>query len=156
MHAQSVALVLSLTTGLVTPQFHMAFEDHFETVQDAGDYTSNWMSKTHFGNAPMAHKTKRLLKQCVKGVLVTAPRETPEPGTVEEDQQVDLQDTENSREELADRSEATDILPPEEEDDPPGHMTETTPQQPAEPNVHWSLTGKGDEVQKKDGVARDL
>jgi hypothetical protein len=33
-HARSVALVLSLTTGYVSPQFHMKFDDFFETVQD--------------------------------------------------------------------------------------------------------------------------
>eukprot|EP00978_Attheya_sp_CCMP212_P037788 scaffold181389_cov64-Attheya_sp.AAC.3 len=31
-HSRSVALVLSLTTGLVSPQFHVEFDDFFETV----------------------------------------------------------------------------------------------------------------------------
>jgi hypothetical protein len=31
-HAKSISLVLSLTTGLVSPQFHCKFDDQFETV----------------------------------------------------------------------------------------------------------------------------
>jgi len=33
-HAKSVALVLNLQTGLVSPQFHVSFDDHFQTVKD--------------------------------------------------------------------------------------------------------------------------
>jgi hypothetical protein len=32
-HSRSVALVLSLTTGLVSPQYHIIFDDHFQTVR---------------------------------------------------------------------------------------------------------------------------
>ena len=38
-HAQSVALVLNLSTGLVSPQYHVAFDDQFETLKDHTDYT---------------------------------------------------------------------------------------------------------------------
>jgi len=31
-HAKSVGLVLSLTTGLVSPQFHVKYDDAFESV----------------------------------------------------------------------------------------------------------------------------
>jgi hypothetical protein len=34
-HARSVALVLSLTTGYMSPQFHVKYDDFFETVQDS-------------------------------------------------------------------------------------------------------------------------
>ena len=34
-HAQSVTLVLSLLTGLVSPQYHVLHDDRFETVGDA-------------------------------------------------------------------------------------------------------------------------
>ena len=43
-HASNVALVLNLATGLVSPQYHVVFDDHFSTV----DYLcskkqpSNW------------------------------------------------------------------------------------------------------------------
>ena len=33
-HARSVALVLNPRTGHVSPQFHLKFDDFFETVQD--------------------------------------------------------------------------------------------------------------------------
>ena len=33
LHAWSVALMSSLTTGLVSPQFHVVFDDHFQTVR---------------------------------------------------------------------------------------------------------------------------
>ena len=32
-HARSVTLILSLTTGLVSPQFHLQYDDFFETVR---------------------------------------------------------------------------------------------------------------------------
>jgi len=31
-HAKSVRLVLSLTTGLVSPQFHVKYDDTFESI----------------------------------------------------------------------------------------------------------------------------
>jgi hypothetical protein len=34
-HARSVSLILSLDTRYVSPQFHLKFDDFFETVQDA-------------------------------------------------------------------------------------------------------------------------
>ena len=33
LHAWSVALILSLTEGLVSPQFHVVFDDHLQTVR---------------------------------------------------------------------------------------------------------------------------
>jgi hypothetical protein len=33
-HAKSVALVLNLQTGLVSPQFHVSFDEHFTTIKD--------------------------------------------------------------------------------------------------------------------------
>lgn len=44
-HSQSVGLLLSLQTGLVSPQFHIKYNDLFETVIDAPSNTlpsSNW------------------------------------------------------------------------------------------------------------------
>jgi hypothetical protein len=34
VHAKSVALVLNLSTGLVSPQFHVKFDDHFSSLKD--------------------------------------------------------------------------------------------------------------------------
>ena len=48
-HARSVALVLSLITGYVSPQFHLKFDDFFETVQDAKSFPrSEWQRKAKF------------------------------------------------------------------------------------------------------------
>ena len=47
-HAQSVALVLNLATGLVSPQFHLKFDDLFETVKGQSTFPNNWKSATHF------------------------------------------------------------------------------------------------------------
>ena len=49
LHARSVALVLNIKTGIVSPQFHVAFDDMFETVNRVEDaYKNNWISTTHF------------------------------------------------------------------------------------------------------------
>ena len=48
-HARSVALVLNIKTGLVSPQFHVVFDDMFETVGKRGDsYELGWLTATHF------------------------------------------------------------------------------------------------------------
>jgi len=56
-HAKSVALVLSLKTGLVSPQFHCQFDDTFETVKglDASLLpVSQWQEKAYFVEAEEA------------------------------------------------------------------------------------------------------
>jgi len=50
-HAKSVALVLSLSTGNVSPQYHVQFNNLFETVtKENAQYLpkSEWQVKTHF------------------------------------------------------------------------------------------------------------
>jgi hypothetical protein len=50
-HAKSVALVLSLSTGNVSPQYHVQFDDLFETVTKENEKylpKSEWQHKTHF------------------------------------------------------------------------------------------------------------
>ena len=45
-HAHSVALILSLKTGLISPQFHCSFDDLFETALQPGTLpTSLWQVK---------------------------------------------------------------------------------------------------------------
>jgi hypothetical protein len=43
-HAQSVALVLNLSTGHVSPQYHLVFDDNFTTVPSLklGTVPTNW------------------------------------------------------------------------------------------------------------------
>jgi hypothetical protein len=50
-HSRSVHLVLNLETGLVSPQFHVAFDDHFETTRRGASLllpVSRWQEKAHF------------------------------------------------------------------------------------------------------------
>jgi hypothetical protein len=48
-HAWSVALVLSLSTGCMSPWFHMKFDNFFETAQDPKTRPkSMWQSLAHF------------------------------------------------------------------------------------------------------------
>ena len=44
-HAGNVALVLSLTTSLVSPQYHIIFDDDFSTVENLrlGTVPTNWV-----------------------------------------------------------------------------------------------------------------
>ena len=54
-HARSVALVLSLSTGLVSPQFHCSFDDLFETTTTKNQPylpLSMWQQKTYFVEGP--------------------------------------------------------------------------------------------------------
>jgi hypothetical protein len=47
LHARNVALVLDRQTGLVSPQFHVAFDPSFQTVKD-DTFKSLWQIKTGF------------------------------------------------------------------------------------------------------------
>ena len=54
-HAQSVALILSLSTGLVSPQFHVSFDDLFETTtKEEAQYLLN-----HFGSRRLTLSTSK-------------------------------------------------------------------------------------------------
>jgi hypothetical protein len=44
-HSKSVALVLNPRTGLVSPQFHVKFDDNFETVREHNDATHGQWKK---------------------------------------------------------------------------------------------------------------
>jgi hypothetical protein len=47
-HARSVALILNLQTGMVSPQYHVKFDDWFETLKDQATIKSEWQSLCHF------------------------------------------------------------------------------------------------------------
>jgi hypothetical protein len=54
-HSRKVALVLSLTAGHVSPQFHVVFDDLFETMRPSAGNTepaSFWQAKTGFVTSP--------------------------------------------------------------------------------------------------------
>ena len=46
-HAKNVALVLDRESGLVSPQFHVAYDSAFDSVRE-GDLNSNWQLKAGF------------------------------------------------------------------------------------------------------------
>jgi hypothetical protein len=51
IHARNISLVLNLTTGLSSPQFHVKHDEFFETVASrtgAPDTVSNWQSLAGF------------------------------------------------------------------------------------------------------------
>ena len=53
-HATSVAIILHPSTGLVSPQFHCVFDDHFETVDNLGAFAKLWS-----GNKPSKKDYRR-------------------------------------------------------------------------------------------------
>lgn len=58
-HARSVALVLNLSTGLVSSQFHVKFDEFFETVNDPdNEHPILWKIKTHFITEPQVMHPK--------------------------------------------------------------------------------------------------
>ena len=48
VHARSVALVLSLSTGHVSPQFHLKFDPHFDTVRSISLPHTAWQRACYF------------------------------------------------------------------------------------------------------------
>jgi hypothetical protein len=61
-HARTVSLILSLDTGLVSPQFHCSFDDLFETTRAAQIHlmpTSKWQAKCHFEDVKDATRLLR-------------------------------------------------------------------------------------------------
>jgi len=49
-HAQSVHMILSMQNGHISPQFHVCFDDMFETIKDMVNIPpSSWQAKTRLG-----------------------------------------------------------------------------------------------------------
>ena len=68
-HAQSVALVLSLTTGLVSPQFHVSFDTTFQTMKKSfggHEPPSMWQAKAGFVEGEQI-KTTKVRKEPMRG-----------------------------------------------------------------------------------------
>jgi hypothetical protein len=49
-HARSVGNLLSLTTGLVSPQFHVRYDDTFQTLRNSTIMRSVWQELAGFAN----------------------------------------------------------------------------------------------------------
>ena len=58
-HSRSVALVLNPATGLASPQYHVRYDNLFETVEDANRRVEcNWQHLCHFRDTPQPSKPK--------------------------------------------------------------------------------------------------
>jgi hypothetical protein len=60
-HARTVALVLSMETGLASPQFHVVMDPTFQTMREAFGAklpTSQWQEKCHFGRTTEARQNQ--------------------------------------------------------------------------------------------------
>ena len=88
-HARSVALVLNPRTGHVSPQFHVKFDDFFETVQskdtdlDAPDPQWKYLS----GFAERKNQPKERTTHPLNGLIAPrrGPTSAPQPATTTED-----------------------------------------------------------------------
>ncbi len=60
-HSRTVGLVLSLSTGLVSPQFHVRYDNQFDTIRDGKHQTKSlWQSKCGFDPpSPLPTPTQR-------------------------------------------------------------------------------------------------
>ena len=68
-HARSVSLVLSLETGVVSPQYHVYHDDMFETVKQQRLPSSMWQYKCHY------EKQQRGRNQCQEATESTEQHE---------------------------------------------------------------------------------
>ena len=54
-HAQNVSLVMNISNGLVSPQFHVQHDNRFESVRQS-EYESTWQIKAGFVNIATKRK----------------------------------------------------------------------------------------------------
>ena len=55
-HARSVYLILNPTTGLISPQYHVKFDNLFQTIKDI-KISINWKEKCHFQKTKLTNTT---------------------------------------------------------------------------------------------------
>lgn len=63
IHNHSVALVLNIKTGHVSPQFHISFDPSFHTVSQQPDLDIRWMDATRFRDSRDKQVVRRLKRQ---------------------------------------------------------------------------------------------
>jgi hypothetical protein len=80
-HARSIALVLSLMTGYVSPHFHLKYDDFFETVQETKSLPqSKWQQLGRFitaTGAPLKEPTRTKATRAWQ-TTTTHPRVVPD------------------------------------------------------------------------------
>ena len=78
-HARSVHLILNPLTGLVSPQFHVKFDDLFQTVNQM-QVKIMWKEKCHFVAKPLAPKESSVDTTGIRNVDTNENRTTPLTG----------------------------------------------------------------------------
>ncbi len=68
-HARTVALILNVQTGLVSPQFCIKFDNLFETVPELAGRDISWQTVCHFNKTP-----KKASVQASKGASLVAAK----------------------------------------------------------------------------------
>ena len=105
-HARSVSLVLSTTTGLVFPQFHVKHDDFFETISPRKlNVDANWQTVAGFtdsdSNVPQSNPSPAQLS--IRPIVSTQRREvqsTMPPPTEVVNQNGSAQDPNNPTEDV--------------------------------------------------------
>ena len=113
-HASTVSLVLNLSTGCVSPQFHVQYDDFFETVRpSAGNppTPSQWQKLAAFRKDPIAIAPSEGVMPSSEGAA--APDVSDIPPTEAEPDEVTAPDEPDT----ADADEEADDFPPDDADD---------------------------------------
>ena len=73
MHGRNVALVLNSTTGLVSAQFHVDFDEGFQTLEKYNNLDHTWISLAGFTRYKDVSTTSRELDTYQQGVTTDKP-----------------------------------------------------------------------------------
>ena len=87
LHAKNVALILNPYAGLVSPQFHLIFDDHFTTVSSLrkGTTPANWAELYHTKAVYLAHQDTNNLLLFSFDDPITSENEGDVPDLIAED-----------------------------------------------------------------------
>ena len=95
-HARNVTLVLSLSTGLVSPQFHVKHDEFFETIDRKKDVPSApWMTLARFKNHRRSNKLimkpsrePEIVSRVTNDLSVNEERRAPQSPDVENEHEI--------------------------------------------------------------------
>ena len=79
-HAHNVALVLSLETGLVSPQFHVKFDPSFHSVKHGLPLESKWQLKAGFRPPPKETDLKKRARASEGATFQASKKRQTHPG----------------------------------------------------------------------------
>jgi hypothetical protein len=161
-HSRKVALVLNLQTGHVSPQFHVVFDDLFETLRpSAGNMApkSEWQTQTGFVHVGKQKKSRAQRARPTKydapamGIIPdsemginepTASEESvPMDEAVDEPESADWDETWTSNNQQAPDDVLADVNPTEVPPIPAQAPTHTTFGERAQQSLNWMKTRSG-------------